>query len=322
MSLLEYIGRRILSSVPTLILVTFLSFGLLYLTPGGPVEALGGVYMTPEQKDRVREELGLNDPLHVQYLNWIRGVLSGDFGTMIVLRPGTPISEILVEPLITTFWLTVSSTLVAVVVGIAIGSLSAIKPNSWLDNFFRIISVGCYSTTDWWLAIILLYVFGVVYRFDWAISGNIDFSKDVTFSLQSLILPTIALGLAKGGMVARITRGELLDVQNKSFIQFERIMGIPKWVVIKDMLHNGILPIVTVLGYTVGLIFRGTFLVEVVFGIPGIGLFLVRAAKSQEYSLLQTLVLIIGAGFILTSLLTDILYGVLDPRVRHWGEGG
>ena len=317
MSFLKYIGRRILSTLPTLVLVTFLSFGLLYLTPGGPVEALGGVYMTSEQKDRVREELGLNDPLHIQYLNWIRGVLSGDFGKTIVLAPGTPISDVLVEPLITTFWLAVSATVVAVVVGITIGSLSAIKPNSWFDNFFRIISIACYSITGWWLAIILLYVFGVMYRFDWAIMGEIDFSKDVAFSLKSLILPSIALGLSKGGMIARITRGELLDVQNKSFIKFERIIGIPKRVVIKDMLHNGILPVVTVVGYTVGLIFRGTFLVEVVFGIPGIGLFLVRAAKSQEYSLLQTLVLIIGAAFILTSLLTDILYGVLDPRVRH-----
>ena len=316
MSLLRYFGRRVLSSVPTLILVTFFSFGLLYLTPGGPVEALGGIMMSPEQKERVREELGLNDPIHIQYIEWMGGVLSGDFGETIVLKPGTPISEIIVQPLITTCWLAIAATLVAVVVGIGIGSLSAVRPNSGWDNFFRIIGIASYSTTDWWLAILLLYVFGVIYRFDWAIGGVIDFSRDFSFSLKSLLLPAFALGLAKGGMVARITRGELLDVQNKSFIQFERIMAIPKLVVVKDMLHNGIIPVVTVLGYTVGLIFRGTFLVEVVFGTPGIGLFLVRAAKSQEYALLQTLILIIGAVFILTSLITDFLYGVVDPRVR------
>ena len=316
MSLLRYFGRRVLSSVPTLILVTFFSFGLLYITPGGPVEALGGVFMSPEDKEKVREELGLNDPIHIQCINWMGGVLSGDFGDTIVLRPGTPISEIIVQPLITTFWLALAATVVAVVVGIGVGSLSALRPNSSWDNFFRIIGIASYSITDWWLAIILLYVFGVIYRFDWAISGQIDFSKDFSFSLKSLILPAFALGLAKGGMVARITRGELLDVQNKPFIQYERIMAIPKLVVVKDMLHNGIIPVITVLGYTVGLIFRGTFLVEVVFGTPGIGLFLVRAAKSQEYALLQTLILIIGAVFILTSLITDFLYGVVDPRVR------
>ena len=254
MSLLRYFARRVLSSVPTLILVTFFSFGLLYLTPGGPVEALGGIMMSPEQKERVREELGLNDPIHVQYIEWMGGVLSGDFGETIVLKPGTPISEIIVQPLIVTFWLALAATVVAVVVGIGVGSLSAVRPNSGWDNFFRIIGIASYSTTDWWLAILLLYVFGVIYRFDWAISGVIDFSTDISFSLKSLLLPAFALGLAKGGMVARITRGELLDVQNKSFIQFERIMAIPKLVVVKDMLHNGIIPVVTVLGYTVGLI--------------------------------------------------------------------
>ena len=317
MSLLKYIGRRILSAIPTLILITFLSFGLLYVTPGGPVEALAGMFGTEEQKERIREELGLNDPLHVQYLNWIAGVLSGDFGEMIVMAPGTPISEMLRKPLITTFWLTISGAMVALIVGLTIGALSAIKPNSWLDGFSRVISIATYSIPDFWLAIILLFVFGVILRHRWAISGHIDFSKNVAFSIQSLILPAIALGLAKGGIVARITRGELLDVQNMPFIQFERISGLPNWIVIKDMLHNSILPIVTVLGYTIGLIFRGTFLVEVVFGTPGIGLFLVRAAKTQEYALLQTLVLIIGTVFILINLLTDILYGVLDPRVRN-----
>ena len=316
MSLLKYIGRRFVSAIPTLILITFLSFGLLYITPGGPVEALAGIFGTPEQKERIREELGLNDPLHQQYLNWIQGVLSGDFGEMIVMAPGTPIAEMLEKPLLTTFWLTVAGAMVALVAGLSIGALSAIKPNSWLDGLSRVISIATYSIPDFWLAIILLFVFGVIFRYRWAISGQIDFSKSVVFSLQSLVLPAIALGLAKAGIVARITRGELFDVQNKSFIQFERMMGLPRWVVIKDMLHNGILPIVTGLGYTVGLIFRGTFLVEVVFGTPGIGLFLVRAAKTQEYALLQTLVLIIGSVFILTNLATDILYGVLDPRVR------
>ena len=178
MSLLRYFGRRVLSSVPTLILVTFFSFGLLYLTPGGPVEALGGIMMSPEQKERVREELGLNDPIHIQYIEWMGGVLSGDFGETIVLKPGTPISEIIVQPLITTCWLALAATLVAVVVGIGVGSLSAVRPNSGWDNFFRIIGIASYSTTDWWLAILLLYVFGVIYRFDWAIGGGIDFSRD------------------------------------------------------------------------------------------------------------------------------------------------
>ena len=316
MSLLKYIGRRFVSAIPTLVLITFLSFGLLYVTPGGPVEALAGMFGTAEQKERIRQELGLDDPLHVQYLRWISGVFSGDFGEMIVMAPGTPIAEMLQKPLITTFWLTLAGALVALTVGLAIGALSAVKPNSWLDGLSRVISIGTYSIPDFWLAIILLFVFGVIFRYRWAISGKIDFSRNVVFSLQSLILPAIALGLAKAGIVARITRGELLDVQNKPFIQFARIMGLPNRVVLKDMLHNGILPIVTVLGYTIGLIFRGTFLVEVVFGIPGIGLFLVRAAKTQEYALLQTLVLVIGTVFILMNLLTDILYGVLDPRVR------
>ncbi len=258
----------------------------------------------------------MNDPLHVQYLRWVGGVLSGDFGEMIVMAPGTPIAEMLRKPLLATFWLTIAGALIALTLGLAIGALSAIKPNSWLDSLSRVISIATYSVPDFWLAIILLFVFGVIFRYRWAISGQIDFSRNIVFSLQSLILPAIALGLAKAGIVARITRGELFDVQNKSFIQFERIMGLPRWVVIKDMLHNGILPIVTVLGYTIGLIFRGTFLVEVVFGVPGIGLFLVRAAKTQEYALLQTLVLCIGSVFILINLLTDILYGVLDPRVR------
>jgi peptide/nickel transport system permease protein len=314
--LLKYIGRRFVSAIPTLILITFLSFGLLYITPGGPVEALAGMFGTQEQKERIRQELGLNDPVHLQYLRWIGGVLSGDFGEMIVMAPGTPIAGMLRKPLITTFWLTISGGLIALTLGLAIGALAAVKPNSWLDGLSRVTSIATYSIPDFWLAIILLFVFGVIFRHRWAISGQIDFSRNVIFSLQSLILPAVALGLAKAGIVARITRGELFDVQNKPFIQFERIMGLPNRVVIKDMLHNGILPIVTVLGYTIGLIFRGTFLVEVVFGIPGIGLFLIRAAKTQEYALLQTLVLIIGSVFILTNLLTDILYGVLDPRVR------
>lgn len=316
MSLLKYIGRRFISAIPTLILITFLAFGLLYVTPGGPVEALAGIFGTAEQKVRIREELGLNDPLHVQYLRWISGVFSGDFGEMIVMAPGTPIGEMLRKPLLVTFWLTLGGALVALVVGLSIGALSAVRPNSWVDGLSRLVSIGTYSIPDFWLAIILLFVFGVILRYRWAISGQIDFSRNVLFSLQSMLLPAIALGLAKAGIVARITRGELFDVQNKPFIQFERIMGLPNRVVIKDMLHNGILPIVTVLGYTIGLIFRGTFLVEVVFGAPGIGLFLVRAAKTQEYALLQTLVLIIGTVFILMNLLTDILYGVLDPRVR------
>ena len=316
MSLFRYIGRRFVSAIPTLILITFLAFGLLYVTPGGPVEALAGIFGTTEQKERIREELGLNDPLHVQYLRWISGVFAGDFGEMIVMAPGTPIREMLRKPLFITFWLTIGGALVALIVGLSIGALSAVRPNSWLDSLSRLFSIGTYSIPDFWLAIILLFVFGVIFRNRWAISGQIDFSRNVLFSLQSMMLPAIALGLAKAGMVARITRGELFDVQNKPFIQFERMMGLPNRVVIKDMLHNGILPIVTVLGYTIGLIFRGTFLVEVVFGTPGIGLFLVRAAKTQEYALLQTLVLIIGTVFILMNLLTDILYGVLDPRVR------
>jgi peptide/nickel transport system permease protein len=303
----NYTLKRTLQMIPTLFGVLLVVFILVHSVPGDPARMVAGAEASAEDVELIRERLGLNEPLYVQFGSYIAGVVKGDFGTS--MRSGRPITEEIMTRFPTTFKLTIFSVVILVVVGLFAGIFSATKPNSLRDNATMMFALFGISMPVFWLGLMLILLFS--YYIPILPSGG-------NSELKHFILPAIALGLSSSAILARLTRSSILEVINQDFVRTARAKGVKeKIVVYKHTLKNALIPIITIIGLEFGSLLGGAVLTETVFSINGLGRFLIQSIQFRDYPAVQGCVLFIAVLFVVVNIIVDLSYGLVDPRVRY-----
>ena len=298
--------RRLLEMLTVLLGVSVLVFLMIHMIPGDPARLIAGMEATPEIVEQIREEWGLDQPLYAQYGRFLAGAARGDFG--VSYRTGTPVSQEIVERFPITFAIALGGVLLATFIGMSSGVLAAVFHNRLWDGLIMVVSLLAISTPSYWLALMLMLVFSL--SLGWF--PSIGIRTPIHY-----VLPIVTLGAQSGGMIARMTRSAMLDVLQQDYVSAARARGqIERVVILKHALRNALIPIVSIVGLRFGGLLAGTVLVESVFGIPGLGRLVVDAVVLRDYPMIQGSILVIAAVFILINTITDILYGVIDPRIR------
>jgi peptide/nickel transport system permease protein len=310
-----FVLRRLMGGLPTLLLVTVLVFTLTRVLPGDPARLLLGEEATPELVAQIREELGLNRPILVQYADWLWGLVKGDLGRSI--RGNEPVAPIIWQKLPTTLELSLFSLLVAVAIGIPAGVLAALRRNSAIDAGVTVMALSGVSIPNFFLGILLIYVFSI--RLAWIPpSGYVEPWVDLQKNLLLMLMPAITLGTALAGAIARFTRNSMLEVLSQDYVRTARAKGLEGRVVVyKHALRNAAIPVVTVIGLQLGGLLGGAVVTEQVFSIPGFGRLLVDSVFNRDFPVLQAVVLISALAVFLINVLTDLLYAAIDPRIRY-----
>lgn len=312
----EYVIKRVVLIVPILLGVSLISFGLIHLLPGGPVEAALGTQSNPELVQQLRQEYGLNRPLYVQYLDWITDVVfEGDFG--VAIGTGRDVTGLIEATLPPTIWLAVSGALVSVVIGIPAGIVSAVHHYTLRDYTATFGAFLGLSIPNFFLGLILILVFGL-YLGWFPVSGFVSPLVDPVEGFRHLFLPAITVGTAISAVVMRMMRSSLLEVFSEEYIRTARAKGLSRALVTnKHAVKNALIPTVTVIGLNFGYLLGGVVIVEQVFAIPGLGRLTLIAITRREYAVLQASLLIIAFLFAAVNLATDLLYASLDPRIKY-----
>jgi ABC-type dipeptide/oligopeptide/nickel transport system permease component len=300
------IVQRLSQMVPVVLLVSATVFMLLHIAPGDPVRMLASPTAKAEDLERIRESLGLNDPVAIQYSRWLGNAVRGDLG--VSMRSGAPVSELLPPRMWNTLRLTVASMVIAILVGLAGGVIAALRAGTPVDAALMAVSVAGLSIPPFWLGLMLILLFSV--RLGWLPAGGGD-------SWRHLVLPAISLGLASAALIARMVRSGLLEVVGGDYIRTARAKGLVEpSVVRRHALPNALIPTITVIGLQFGALLAGAVVTEVVFSWPGMGTLLVASINNRDFPVVQASLLVISLTFLLVNLLTDILYARVDPRVR------
>ncbi|MHB0953668.1 MAG: ABC transporter permease [Allorhizobium sp.] len=309
-----YIGKRLLVAIPTLLIVSIFVFSLQKLLPGDPVLAMAGEERDPQVIEFLREKYRLNDPVVYQYGYWIGNVLQGDFG--ISLRTNQPVLELIGEKLPVTIQLAVMSMIFAFIIGVPMGILAAVKKNTVIDYVANIVALSGLSIPNFWLGIMLILLVSV--RLGWLpASGYESIFVDPVRSIQTMIMPSFVLGTALAATLMRHTRSAMLGVMKADYIRTARAKGLSERVVIlSHTFRNALLPIVTLSALLFGELLAGAVLTEQIFTIPGFGKLIVDAVFNRDYAVVQGVVLCTAIGFILMNLVADVLYVLLNPRMR------
>lgn len=310
----SYIGRRILITIPTLLLVSIFVFTLQKILPGDPVLVLAGEERDPEVLEFLREKYRLNDPIPHQYVYWIGAVFQGDLG--VSLRTNQPVLELIQEKLPVTIQLAVMSMIIAMLVGIPAGIVSAIKKGTLTDYLANIVALSGLSVPNFWLGIMLILLVSV--NLGWLpASGYQPLFDDPIKSIETMIMPAFVLGTALAATLMRHTRSAMLGVLKADYVRTARAKGLfERAVVLKHAFRNALLPIVTLSALLFGELLAGAVLTEQIFTIPGFGKLIVDAVFNRDYAVVQGVVLCTAVGFILMNLLADIAYLFLNPRLR------
>ena len=333
----KYILKRLLSLIPVLLGITLLVFGLLHLIPGDPAVVLLGERATPEQVEALRQRLGLNQPLPLQYLAFLANIARFDFGTSIL--SGIPIIDEISDRWPATFELSVAAMSIAIFLGIPAGVFAALRKNSPLDNLTMSASLIGVSLPVYWLGLLLIYLFAVYlqwlppsgrisvnagfnfqpitnfYVLDSIVKFDIILLQDV---LAHLILPALTLGTIPLAIIARITRSAMLEVLSQDYIRTARAKGLPEYLVIfQHALKNALLPISTTIGLQFGTLLGGAILTETIFSWPGIGSWIYEGILARDYPVVQAGVVFVSVTFVLINLLVDMLYTFFDPRIQY-----
>jgi peptide/nickel transport system permease protein len=311
-----YALRRLLLAVPVLFGVSVLVFAVLHLAPGDPAAIMLGAQATREDVERLRRDLGLDEPLVVQYLNWIGQVARGDLGRSIPLGRAV-LPEVLLR-FKATLLLTAGALAIAVFLGLIAGIVSAVKQYSWLDRMSMGVAVTGVSLPVFWTGIMLIIVFALQLRWFPSSGMSSPYGSGVADVLWHLVLPAVTLGTASAAALARLTRSSVLEIIRQDYVRSARAKGLAERAVIaRHVLKNAVNPIITVLGVQVGFLLGGAILTETVFSWPGLGSMMVRAIQARDYPLVQGGVLLIATTFVLVNLVVDLLYAVFDPRIRY-----
>ncbi|MGC4105396.1 MAG: ABC transporter permease [Thermomicrobiales bacterium] len=315
----RYILRRIVQMIPVLILTTVFVFSMLHLAPGDPISLILNAKNRPytqEDFDRVAHQLGMDKSLPMQYLTWIGNILQGDFGTSIFMR--RPIGPILLERMEATAVLALGALIFALPIGIGGGILSAIWRGSIWDKLINAVIVAGIAFPTFALGLFLIVLFGVEWKI-LPVGGMTSFGDGSLLDrVQHLILPAISLGVGPAAIIARLTRSSMLEVLSQDYIRTARAKGLASGVVVRrHAFRNVLVPVLTVIGLQVGFLLGGAVLVEIVFSWPGMGELIVNGIQQRDFPVVQAGVLVIAVVFILINLLVDVIYAVVDPRVRY-----
>ena len=313
--MLGYIIRRLGSTVLVMGIVGVFVFLLLHLSPGDPAAIVAGDNATPEQIAQMRERLGLDDPLPVQFIRWSGGVLQGDLG--ISIFSNEPVAKLIGERLEPTISLSLTTIVFAVVIAVSFGVLAAWRAGTLIDRALMGFSVLGFSVPVFVVGYLLIYLFSINLR--WLpVQGYAPIADGIGPWIQRLILPTIALGLAYVALIARITRISMLEVLSEDYIRTARAKGVAtRPMLLKHALKNAGVPIVTVIGIGVALLIGGVVITETVFNIPGVGRLVVDAIAKRDYPIIQGVILLFSGVYVLVNLLVDLSYSFLDPRIRY-----
>ncbi len=311
--MLRFIGHRLLIAIPTILLISVFVFLLQKLLPGDPVLALAGEDRNPEMLAFLREKYHLNDPIYVQYFNWIWNALQGDLG--ISLRTNQPVTTLIAQKLPVTIQLAVMALFFAVIIGIPAGILSAYKKGTWIDWVANIVALSGLSIPNFWLGIMMILLVSV--NLGWLpASGYQPFTDDPLQSLKTMMMPAFVLGTGLAATLMRHTRSAMLGVLQSDYVRTARAKGLgERSVVVKHALRNALVPVVTVVTLLFGELLAGAVLTEQIFTIPGFGKLVVDAVFNRDYAVVQGIVLCTAIAFILMNILSDALYRVLNPKM-------
>ncbi|TGR67929.1 ABC transporter permease [bacterium M00.F.Ca.ET.194.01.1.1] len=309
-----YIGKRLLVAIPTLLIISIFVFSLQKLLPGDPILAMAGEERDPATIEFLREKYRLNDPVPMQYLNWLGGVVTGDFG--ISLRTNQPVLELIAQKLPVTIQLAVMAMFFAMIIGIPIGILAAVRKNTWIDYTANIVALSGLSIPNFWLGIMLILLVSV--KLGWLpASGYESIFVDPVRSIETMIMPAFVLGNALAATLMRHTRSAMVAVLSSDYIRTARAKGLsPREIILSHSFRNALLPVITLLALLFGELLAGAVLTEQIFTIPGFGKMTVDAVFTRDYAVVQGIVLCTAVGFILMNLLADIAYVLLNPRLR------
>jgi peptide/nickel transport system permease protein len=312
--MLELIVKRLLLAIPTLLLVSMMVFALQKLLPGDPVLAMAGEERDPAVIAQLRAEYHLDDPLPSQYFAWIGNALKGDLGMS--LRTKEPVTSLIASKLPVTLELSLLAMLIALLIGISMGIIAAVRKDSWVDHTTNFVALSGISVPHFWLGILLILLFSV--HLQWLpASGFVPVSEDMAQNLKTLLLPALVLGTGLAATLMRHTRASMIAVLKADYIRTARAKGLlaPK-VVLKHAFRNALMPIVTLTTLLFGELLGGAVLTEQVFTLPGFGKMIVDAVFNRDYAVVQGVVLVVAIGFLLLNLLADVLYLLINPKMR------
>lgn len=308
--MLKYALRRLAMFVPLMLGISVVVFLILHLLPGDPVEMMLGVEssrFSPEELESIRHQLGLSDPIYVQLLRWLAGVAQGDLGRSI--KSSQPVTTMLARVVPYTVQLVAGAMALAVLGGMGLGLLAGTRRNSWVDQLSMLVSTIGISAPDFWLGLLLMFVFAVQLRWLPAIGEG---------GFAHLILPTITLGTSAVALVSRVTRSCVLEVMGEDYVTVARAKGLSEPLVLtRYVLRNALIPVVTILSLQIGRLIAGSIIIETVFARRGVGQLLIGSMLSKDFPVVQGAILFVSASVLTVNLVADLLYGLVDPRITH-----
>jgi peptide/nickel transport system permease protein len=313
--MLAHIVRRMLATIPVMAFVAFFVFSLLYIAPGDPAAIIAGDQATPDDVAKIRQSLGLDRPFLVRFSEWVWQILHGDIGTSIFT--GLPVSHLIVQRLEPTLSLMIVTLILSVTLAVPMGVIAAWKAGTWIDRSLMAFAVFGFSVPVFVVGYVLAYVFAL--QLEWLpVQGYTPLARGFRPWLENLVLPAIALGCVYIALIARITRASMLEVLQQDYIRTARSKGMGQGgILFVHALKNAAVPIVTVIGIGIALLIGGAVVTESVFAIPGLGRLTVDAILRRDYPVIQGIVLLFSFVYVLVNLVIDVLYTVLDPRIRY-----
>ena len=313
--MIQFILRRLLIAVPVLLLVSLISASLMQLVPGDPAAVIAGSSASDIEVAKIREQLGLNRPFASRLGAWYVALAHGDLGNSILLN--RPVTTAIAERVPVTLALAGFALLLTVAIGLPCGIIAAVRANTWIDQAVLTLALIGVSVPNFWLSLMLIVLFGVM--LEWLPAGGyVPFADDPVQWMRCLILPAFSLALLQVGLLARITRATMLEVLQQDYVRTARAKGLPAMKVIgKHALKNVMVPVVTVIGISFGLLLSGSVVIETVYSIPGMGRLLANAIFGRDYPLIQGGLLLTAAVLVLLNLVVDVLYAVIDPRIKY-----
>lgn len=314
MLVLRYLCKRVLSTIPVLFLVSLVVFSMIHLTPGSPARAMLGPEASDEQVAALEEVMGLNDPLPVQYVNWISDLLHGDLGTSV--SDNEPVLSMIVSHMGPTISVTIFALIIDLMVALPLGILAARKKGAAADQLVSVVSLFGVSLPDFLLGLLLMLLFAV--QLGWfPSSGYVPLSDGLLAHIRSITLPSVALGFTYSALMMRMTKSAMYDALYKDYIKFARAKGVSaSGVVMIHALKNASVKLLTIVGQAIVGMLSGAAVIETLFMIPGVGQLIVLSISRRDYEVIQAIVLLVAVINVLIMLLVDILYGLIDPRIK------
>lgn len=313
----KYLIRRLIMMVPVIVLVSMIAFSIILLLPGDPAMAILGPERARDTQvyQALRQELGLDKSIPMQYLTWAGKILTGDLGTS--ARNQQPVTVLLAQSIGPTVQLALTAMVIALLIAVPVGIISAIKPGSWADIVGTVFALSGVAIPNFILGILLILLFSLTWRMLPA-GGYVPLTADPLESLKLIALPAFALGTGLSAVLMRQIRSAMLEVMNQDYVTTARSKGIAeRKVVIRHALVNALIPVITVVGVQIGRLMGGTVVIETIFSVPGMGKLAVSSIFFRDFPVVQAVVLILGTAVLFSNLIADLLYGIVDPRVRY-----